>query len=116
MNCNGHIFVLGPADSGKSLFVKNFSEYLISEGYKVGLVSLDPEVLNLNYKPDFGIKKIFAIASIMREKNMGSNGAILEAMDRLAKVGVPKFESADYILFDTPSQLEPFLFRKLEEK
>ena len=51
------IFVLGPAGSGKSLFVKNFSEYLISEGYKVGLVNLDPGVLNLNYKPDFDIKK-----------------------------------------------------------
>ncbi len=110
------IFVLGPAGSGKSLFVKNFSEYLISEGYKVRLVNLDPGVLNLNYKPDFDIRKIFTIESIMREKNLGPNGAILEAMDRLAKIGVPEFEGADYVLFDTPGQLEPFLFREAGRK
>ncbi|MEM2341615.1 MAG: ATP/GTP-binding protein [Candidatus Bathyarchaeia archaeon] len=106
-----NIFVLGPAGSGKSLFVKNFSAYLISEGYKVRVVNLDPGVLELGYKPDFDVRSMFTVESIMREKNLGPNGAILEAMDRLARVGIPKFRDADHILFDTPGQLEPFLFR-----
>ena len=106
-----NIFILGPAGSGKSLFVKNFSEYLISEGYKVKLVNLDPGVLDPGYKPDFDIRSIFTVESIMRDKNLGPNGAILEAMDRLAKIGLPEFNDMDYTLFDTPGQLEPFLFR-----
>jgi GTPase SAR1 family protein len=106
-----NIFVLGPAGSGKSLFVKNFSIYLISEGYKVRTINLDPGVLELGYKPDFDIRSMFTVESIMREMGLGPNGAILEAMDRLSRVGLPKFRDADHILFDTPGQLEPFLFR-----
>lgn len=111
-----NIFVLGPAGSGKSLFVKNFSSYLISEGYQVRLVNLDPGVLNPGYKPDFDVRSMFTVESIMREKRLGPNGAILEAMDRLAKIGLPEFEDVDYVLFDTPGQLEPFLFREAGRK
>lgn len=106
-----NIFVLGPAGSGKSLFVKNFSSYLINEGYKIRVVNLDPGVLELGYKPDFDVRSMFTVESIMREKKLGPNGAILEAMDRLARIGIPKFRDADHTLFDTPGQLEPFLFR-----
>ncbi|MEM1582704.1 MAG: ATP/GTP-binding protein [Candidatus Bathyarchaeia archaeon] len=106
-----NIFVLGPAGSGKSLFIKNFSAYLSSEGYRIKIVNLDPGVLDTGYRPDFDVKSMFTIESIMRERNLGPNGAILEAMDRLAKIGLPKFREADYIFFDTPGQLEPFLFR-----
>ncbi|MCX8170403.1 MAG: ATP/GTP-binding protein [Candidatus Bathyarchaeota archaeon] len=106
-----NIFVLGPAGSGKSLFVKNFSAYLSSEGYKVRIINLDPGVLDPGYRLDFDIRSKFTVESIMREMNLGPNGAILESMERLAKTKVPKFEDADYVLFDTPGQLEPFLFR-----
>jgi GTPase SAR1 family protein len=106
-----NVFVLGPAGSGKSLFVRNFSAYLVSEGYKVRIVNLDPGVLELGYKPDFDVRVMFTVEGIMREKGLGPNGAILEAMDRLSKVGLPRFQGADYVLFDTPGQLEPFLFR-----
>ena len=54
----------------------------------------------------------FTIESIIREKKLGPNGAILEAMDRLAEIGLPRFKNVDYVLFDTPGQLEPFPFRK----
>lgn len=107
-----NIFVLGPAGSGKSLFVKNFSAYLANEGYKVRVVNLDPGVLDPGYKPDFDIRSLFTVESIMREMNLGPNGAILEAMSRLAGIDPPRFMDADYTLFDTPGQLEPFLFRE----
>ncbi|MEM1674409.1 MAG: ATP/GTP-binding protein [Candidatus Bathyarchaeia archaeon] len=106
-----NVFVLGPAGSGKSLFVKNFSAYLIDEGYRVRLVNLDPGVLDPGYEPDFDIRSLFTVEGIMREKKLGPNGAILEAMSRLVNIDLPEFMDADYILFDTPGQLEPFLFR-----
>ncbi|MEM2586927.1 MAG: ATP/GTP-binding protein [Candidatus Bathyarchaeia archaeon] len=106
-----NIFILGPAGSGKSLFVKNFSAYLVSEGYKVRTVNLDPGVLDPGYSPDFDIRSMFTVEGIMREMNLGPNGAMLESMERLARIEMPKFEDVDYVLFDTPGQLEPFLFR-----
>ncbi len=111
-----NIFVLGPAGSGKSLLVKNFSEYLVSEGYEVKLVNLDPGVLDPGYKTNFDVRSKFTVESIMRDKNLGPNGAILEAMDRLAKINLPKFKDSDYTIFDTPGQLEPFLFRDAGRK
>ena len=107
-----NIFVLGPAGSGKSLLVKNFSSYLVSEGYEVRVINLDPGVLNPGYKPDFDVRSWFTVENIMREKNLGPNGAILEAMDRLTKMKLPTFNDVDYVIFDTPGQLEPFLFRE----
>ena len=77
-----NIFMLGPAGSGKSLLVKNFSSYLISEDYEVRVVNLDPGVLNPSYKPDFDVRLWFTVEDIMREKKLGPNGAILEAMNR----------------------------------
>lgn len=106
-----NVFILGPAGSGKSLFVRNFSAYLVNEGYKVRIVNLDPGVLDTGYKPDFDIRSLFTVESIMREKKLGPNGAILEAMSRLVEIDLPNFRDADYTLFDTPGQLEPFLFR-----
>lgn len=106
-----NVFVLGPAGSGKSLFVKNFSAYLVNEGYEVKVVNLDPGVLDTGYKPDFDVRSFITVEGIMREKGLGPNGAILEAMNRLIEIDLPKFDSADYTLFDTPGQLEPFLFR-----
>ena len=107
-----NIFVLGPDGSDKSLLVKNFSSYLVSEGYEVRVVNLDPGVLNPGYKPDFDVRSWFTVENIMREKNLGPNGAILEAMDRLTKMKLPTFNDVDCVIFDTPGQLEPFLFRE----
>lgn len=107
-----NVLVLGPAGSGKSLFVKNFSAYLASEGYRVRTINLDPGVLNPGYSPDFDVRSVFTVESIMREMNLGPNGAILESMERLTRIKLPKFKDADYVLLDTPGQLEPFLFRE----
>lgn len=111
-----NIFVLGPAGSGKSLLTSNFASYLVKEGYKVRLVNLDPGVLELAFKADFDVRVNFTVEGIMREKGLGPNGAILEAMERLARLRLPRFEDADYTLYDTPGQLEPFLFREAGRK
>ena len=106
-----NVFILGPAGSGKSLLAGNFASYLEGEGYEVKIVNLDPGVLKLTYKADFDVRCKFTVEDIMREKGLGPNGAILEAMERLASISLPAFEDADYVLYDTPGQLEPFLFR-----
>ena len=106
-----NVFILGPAGSGKSLLTANFASYLTDEGYKVRTVNLDPGVLSLGYKADFDVRENFTIEGIMRREGLGPNGAILKAMDMLAEVDLPDFNDSDYVLYDTPGQLEPFLFR-----
>jgi hypothetical protein len=110
-----NVFILGPAGSGKSLLAGSFASYLEGEGYRVKLVNLDPGVLELSYKADFDVRVRFTVEGIMREKGLGPNGAILEAMERLAEVRLPRLD-ADYVLYDTPGQLEPFLFRDAGRK
>ena len=106
-----NVFILGPAGSGKSLLTAGFALYLRSEGYKVKTVNLDPGVLNLGYEADFDVREKFTIEDIMRKDGLGPNGAILKAMDMLAETEPPEFSEVDYVLYDTPGQLEPFLFR-----
>lgn len=106
-----NLFILGPAGSGKSLFTGSFSSFLEGEGFKVELVNLDPGVLHLPYKPSFDVREKFTVEGLMRRLGLGPNGAILEAMERLSKLELPSFK-ADYVLYDTPGQLEPFLFRE----
>ncbi len=105
------VLILGPAGSGKSLLTGRFADYLRGEGYTVAIINLDPGTLHLPYKPDFDIRRHFTIRSIMEAEGLGPNGAMLRAMDRLASTRLPRFD-ADYILYDTPGQLEPFLFHR----
>ncbi len=104
------IAILGSAGSGKTLITARFGEFLEKEGYTVKRLNLDPGVLSLPYEPDFDVRDYFTLEEIMRKENLGPNGAILEAMDRLSKLKLPSY-NADYVLIDTPGQLEVFAFR-----
>lgn len=104
------ILILGPAGCGKSLLTGSFGCYLEKEGYKVGYMNLDPGVLEVPYKPDFDVREKFTVEKIMKVEGLGPNGAILKAMDLLAKLNLPQIED-DFVLLDTPGQLEPFVFR-----
>ena len=104
------IAILGSAGSGKTLITAKFGEFLEKEGYTVKRLNLDPGVLSLPYEPDFDVRDYFTLEEIMRKENLGPNGAILEAMDRLSKLKLPSY-NADYVLIDTPGQLEVFAFR-----
>ena len=104
------IAILGSAGSGKTLITARFGEFLEKEGYTVKRSNLDPGVLSLPYEPDFDVRDYFTLEEIMRKENLGPNGAILEAMDRLSKLKLPSY-NADYVLIDTPGQLEVFAFR-----
>jgi len=113
------IIVFGPAGSGKTLLVKEFGEYL--KDYPVSRINLDPGAEYLGYEPGFDIREFFTVKQIMKNKNLGPNGAMLEAVKKMNNQinGIMnKIEkiNSDYVFVDTPGQNEIWLFQPLDKK
>ncbi len=104
-----YVLILGPAGSGKTLLTGQFGAFL-STSYEVSYVNLDPGAEHTPYSPDFDVRDQFTLREVMEEEGLGPNGAMIAAIDRLAKLDVPALRS-DFVLVDTPGQLEPYVFR-----
>lgn len=110
------IFIVGTAGSGKSLLASKILEYYTSNGAFVGILNLDPAVENLPYTCDVDARDYVDIVSIMRQYDLGPNGSIIMANDLLAsKIDEIQREidnvNPDYLLVDTPGQIELFAYR-----
>ena len=112
------ITFVGTAGSGKTTLTASFGRYLEKNGYSVAYVNLDTGVKRLPYKPDVDVRHDVTAWDIM-EEGYGPNGAIVESYDRL----LPRVSSyvsrilelekgSDYVLLDTPGQMETFLFHE----
>jgi GTPase SAR1 family protein len=110
------IYAVGTAGAGKSTFVGAFADWLEAIGASVVIVNLDPGAEELPYEPDIDIRERFTLPMVMKEYNLGPNGAQVVASDLVAmeikniKNEMEKIEY-DYALIDTPGQLELFAFR-----
>jgi len=104
-----NVVVLGCAGCGKSLLTGSFGKYLLREGYSVRFLNLDPGCLSLPYKCDFNVREKFTVESIMHSEGLGPNGAMLRAMELLSETTIPVLDG-DFVLIDTPGQLEIFAF------
>jgi GTPase SAR1 family protein len=110
------VYFVGTAGSGKSTLTGSFQEWCNRHGYDAITVNLDPGVLNLPYKPEVDVREWILLEEVMKEYNLGPNGAQVVCADILALNAKEVEErineySADYILVDTPGQLELFIFR-----
>jgi GTPase SAR1 family protein len=110
------IFLIGTAGSGKTTFVKSFSEWIESKGVDVARINLDPGVVNLPYTADFDVRMYVDTEKIMRDLGLGPNSALTVASDLIA---VKVHDISDEVeamghelaLVDTPGQIELFAFR-----
>ncbi len=110
-----NLIILGTGGCGKTSFAGRFGKYLKRNHYTVKFLNLDPGVQHFDYKADYDIRDKFTVKKIMDEENLGPNGAMISAMEKLSKVKIKKFQT-DYVLTDTPGQLEVFLFHKAGTK
>ncbi|AFL95799.1 GTPase [Thermococcus cleftensis] len=109
---------IGTAGSGKTTLSAAFGRYLEENGYSVGYVNLDTGVKSLPYRPDVDVRESVTAWELM-EEGLGPNGAIVESYDRLLPE-VDEYASRiarldgerDYIMVDTPGQMETFLFHE----
>ena len=110
------IFVVGTAGSGKSLLTSKIHEYYTRNGAFSAILNLDPGVESLPYGCDIDVRDYVDIVSIMKQYELGPNGALIMTNDLIAsKIDSIQDEidevSPDYLLIDTPGQIELFAYR-----
>jgi len=110
------IFLTGTAGSGKSLLTSKIYEYYTRNGAFAAILNLDPGVETLPYTCDIDVRDYVDIVSIMKQYELGPNGALVMASDLIAtKIDEIQREidstNPDYLLVDTPGQIELFAYR-----
>ena len=111
------IFIIGTAGSGKSLLTSAFSDWLRLKRQDVISVNLDPGVRHLPYAPDIDVREHISLDDLMDRYMLGPNGGLIMASDLIAseidsiRAEVEEY-NADYVIVDTPGQIELFAFRQ----
>lgn len=111
------VFVTGTAGSGKSLLTSKLLQWYTDNGVFAATLNLDPGVLQLPYTPDVDVRDLIDINAIMETYSLGPNGSLVMASDLIAtKVDQIQDDidklNPDYLLVDTPGQVELFAFRQ----
>ena len=110
------IFVAGTAGAGKSLLTSKIHEYYTTNGAFTAVLNLDPGVEELPYTCDVDVRDHVDIISIMKQYELGPNGALVMANDLIAsKIDNIKEQTEnvnpDYLIIDTPGQIELLAYR-----
>jgi len=98
------------------LLTSKIYEYYTSNGAFVAILNLDPGVESLPYTCDIDVRDQIDIVSIMKQYELGPNGALIMANDLIAsKIDQLQDQiddvNPDYLLIDTPGQIELFAYR-----
>ena len=111
------IFITGTAGSGKSFLTSRLLQwYKDHQAFPVSL-NLDPGVLSLPYIPDVDVRDYIDINTLMNDYNLGPNGSLIMANDMIStklddiQNGIDNL-NPDYVIVDTPGQIELFAFRE----
>jgi GTPase SAR1 family protein len=112
-----NVYFAGTAGCGKSTLTNAFQTWLSNQGFDSVTVNLDPGVESLMYVPDVDVRDWIKLSEIMAEYGLGPNGAQIVASDMLALnikeiADVLAGYDTDYVIFDTPGQIELFAFRQ----
>ncbi len=111
------VVLLGPAGSGKSHLAAALADWMEANQLHVARVNLDPAVEWLPYNPDVDARDYVNARKIMEEYQLGPNGAMIASVDMLIR-HVDKIREeieatrANYVVLDTPGQMELFAFRE----
>jgi len=91
-------------------------EYYQNNGVFASVLNLDPGVESLPYRPDVDVRDYVDIVQIMQLYDLGPNGSMIMANDLIAsKIDNIQNEihgvNPDYLIVDTPGQIELFAYR-----
>lgn len=109
------IICIGMAGSGKTTFVQRLNSYLHSIQKPPYILNLDPAVARLPFQANIDIRDTVNYKQVMKQYNLGPNGGILTALnlfttkfDQVLSYVEKRASSTDYVLLDTPGQIEIF--------
>ncbi|ABK78506.1 GTPase [Cenarchaeum symbiosum A] len=107
---------MGTAGAGKSLLTSRIGEYYARNGAFAAALNLDPGAEELPYACEIDVRDYVDISTIMKQYELGPNGALVMASDLIAsKIGEIRRRveevNPDYLLVDTPGQIELFAYR-----
>lgn len=113
----GTLYFTGTAGAGKSRLVRAFAAWMKSAGYDAITVNLDPGNESEDLQADVDVREWVRLNDVMDEYGLGPNGAQVASADLIAlkvfeiKAAIAEFKT-DYVLVDTPGQVELFAFRE----
>jgi hypothetical protein len=109
------IIVIGMAGSGKTTLMQRLVSHLSTSKSRGYILNLDPAVMSLPFSANIDIRDTVNYKNVMKEYHLGPNGGILTSLNLFATkfdevVGLVEARAAglDYVLVDTPGQIEIF--------
>ncbi|KAJ3349596.1 GPN-loop GTPase 1 [Allomyces javanicus] len=109
------VLLVGMAGSGKTSVMQRMNAHLLTTKQRPYIVNLDPAVTHVPYAPNIDIRDTVKYAEVMKQYQLGPNGAILTSLnlfttkfDQVLDLLEKRQDSVDYILIDTPGQIEVF--------
>ncbi|KAJ8526945.1 hypothetical protein K7X08_029422 [Anisodus acutangulus] len=109
------IIVVGMAGSGKTTFMHRLVCHTMASNLRGYVLNLDPAVLTLPFGANIDIRDTVKYKEVMKQFNLGPNGGILTSLnlfatkfDEVISVIEKRADQLDYVLVDTPGQIEIF--------
>ncbi|KAJ7708811.1 XPA-binding protein 1 [Mycena rosella] len=111
------IITIGMAGAGKSTFVQRINSYLhsLDPPSPPYILNLDPAVTRIPFEANIDIRDTVNYQEVMKQYNLGPNGGILTALnlfttkfDQVLSLVEKRADSVDYVILDTPGQIEIF--------
>ncbi|KAK8555991.1 hypothetical protein V6N13_070062 [Hibiscus sabdariffa] len=109
------IIVVGMAGSGKTTFLHRLVCHTQASNIRGYVMNLDPAVMTLPFGANIDIRDTVKYKEVMKQFNLGPNGGILTSLNLFAtkfaeviSVIEKRADQLDYVLVDTPGQIEIF--------
>ncbi|KAA8531196.1 hypothetical protein F0562_005890 [Nyssa sinensis] len=109
------IIVVGMAGSGKTTFLHRLVCHTQASNIRGYVINLDPAVVTLPFGANIDIRDTVRYKEVMKQFNLGPNGGILTSLnlfstkfDEVVSVIEKRADQLDYVLVDTPGQIEIF--------
>jgi len=115
MNGPVTLIIIGMAGSGKTTLMQRLNSYLHAKKEPIYIINLDPAVKNIPYGANIDIRDTIKFKDVMKQYNLGPNGAIMTSLnlfatkfDQVLKFVDTKASKLKYLMIDTPGQIEIF--------